>query len=45
MILGENLANHELFSEREKGIYFVKMGSGEKLAEKIKNLQMQDKRR
>lgn len=38
MILGENLANHELFSEQEKGIYFVEMGSGEKLAEKIKKI-------
>ena len=38
MILGENLANHELFSEQEKGIYFVEMGSGEKMAEKIKKI-------
>ena len=35
MILGDNPANHELYSEKENGIYFVEMGSGEKLAEKI----------
>lgn len=38
MILGENPANHELYSEQEEGIYFVDMGSGEKLAEKIKKI-------
>ena len=35
MILGENPANHELYSEKEPGIGFVEMGSGKKLAEKI----------
>lgn len=35
MILGENPANHELYSEKDPGISFVEMGSGKKLAEKI----------
>lgn len=35
MILGENPANHELYSEKDPGIIFVEMGSGRKLAEKI----------
>lgn len=35
MILGENLANHELFEETEPGIYFVPMSNPEKLAQKI----------
>ncbi len=35
MILGENPANHELYSEEDPGINFVEMGSGKKLAEKI----------
>ena len=35
MILGENPANHELYSEKDPGITFVEMGSGRKLAEKI----------
>lgn len=35
MILGENPANHELYSEDQPGISFVEMGSGKKLAEKI----------
>lgn len=35
MILGDNPANHELYSEKESGISFVEMGSGKKLAEKI----------
>ncbi len=39
MILGENSANHELYSQQEEGIYFVEMGSGEKLAEKICEIQ------
>ena len=43
MILGENPANHELYSEKEKGIYFVEMGSGEKLAEKIDEIKRKNK--
>ena len=35
MILGDNAANRELYSDREPGIYFVEMGSSAKLAEKI----------
>ena len=35
VILGENPANHELYSEEDPGINFVEMGSGKKLAEKI----------
>lgn len=35
MILGENPANHELYSEKDPGIYFVKMGDSAALAEKI----------
>jgi len=35
MILGENPANHELFNESDKGIYFVEMGNSHKLAELI----------
>lgn len=35
MILGDNPANHELYSEEDPGISFVEMGSGEKLADKI----------
>ena len=35
MILGENPANHELFTENKGKYYFVEMGSSEKLAEKI----------
>ena len=35
MILGENPANHELFTETKGKYYFVKMGSSEKLAKKI----------
>lgn len=36
MVLGDNLANHELFDEQQKGIYFVEMGNAEALADKIK---------
>ncbi len=42
MILGDNDATHELYSESDEGIYFTEMGSPEKLAElilKIKNEQ------
>ena len=35
MILGENPANHELFTENKGKYYFVEMGSSKKLAEKI----------
>ena len=35
MILGENPANHELFTETKGKYYFVEMGSSEKLAKKI----------
>ena len=35
MILGENPANHELFTENKEKYYFVEMGNSEKLAEKI----------
>ena len=35
MILGENPANHELYSEKEPGISFVEMEAERKLAEKI----------
>ncbi|MCC8050951.1 MAG: glycosyltransferase [Clostridiales bacterium] len=35
MILGNNPANRELFSEEDEHIYFVRMGSGRALKEKI----------
>lgn len=35
MILGENAATHELYSEKQDGIYFVKMGDPGALAETI----------
>ena len=35
IILGENPANHELFTENKEKYYFVEMGSSKKLAEKI----------
>ncbi len=35
MILGENAANHELFSSGDKDVYFVKMGDSAALAELI----------
>ncbi len=38
MILGDNLATRELYDESQPGIYFVEMGSGEKLAEKIQEI-------
>ncbi|RHP34980.1 glycosyltransferase [Lachnotalea sp. AF33-28] len=38
MILGDNKANHERYSEKQEGIYFVEMGSAEKLADLIKKI-------
>jgi len=38
MILGDNPANREVFSENDKNIYFVKMGSEDELADKIKKI-------
>lgn len=38
MLLGENLANRELFDEQDKNIHFVEMGSPEKLAKKIEEV-------
>ena len=35
MILGDNLATHELYNEGDEGVYFVKMGDAKALAEKI----------
>ncbi len=42
MILGDNPANRELFSERDDKVYFVRMGSAEELANGI--LEAFDKR-
>ena len=42
MILGDNPANRELFNENMEGIYFVEMGSRQKLAQKI--LECRDQR-
>ena len=42
VILGDNPANHELYSEGDEGVYFCEMGSPEKLAELIKEIK--DKR-
>ena len=39
VILGDNPANHELYSEGDEGIYFCEMGSSEKLAELIKEIK------
>ena len=39
MILGDNPANRELFSEQDSGIYFVEMDSAKKLWEKIEEIQ------
>lgn len=39
MILGDNPATHELYSSQDEGIYFVPMGDGEALADKIKEIQ------
>ena len=43
MILGENLANHELFEEEQEGIYFVEMGNPQKLAEKVMEVKGEEK--
>ncbi len=43
MILGENLANHELFEEGQEGIYFVEMGNPQKLAEKVMEVKGEEK--
>lgn len=42
MILGDNKATHELYSEDQEGIYFVKMGDPHALAELI--LSIRDKK-
>ena len=42
MILGENPANHELFTETKGKYYFVEMGSSEKLAEKILEIKKEN---
>lgn len=39
VILGDNPANHELYSEGDEGIYFCEMGNAEKLAELIKEIK------
>ncbi|MCC8138018.1 MAG: glycosyltransferase [Clostridiales bacterium] len=44
MILGDNPANRELFSEEEDGIYFVRMGSREALGRKILEIEESRKR-
>lgn len=38
MILGDNTATHELFTDSMQGIHFVEMGNPKKLAEKITEL-------
>lgn len=38
MILGDNAATRELYSEAEEGIYFVPMGDAEALAAKIREI-------
>ncbi len=43
MILGDNPANHELFDEKDDGIYYVKMGDSKALAEKILELSKKDR--
>ena len=35
MILGDNIANREVFSEKDKDVFFVEMGNSEKLKGKI----------
>ena len=42
MILGDNEAVRELYSESDEGIYFTEMGNPQKLAELI--LSIRDKR-
>lgn len=39
MVLGDNEATHELYSEADEGIYFVEMGSSEALAELILSIK------
>lgn len=41
MILGDNAANHELFSLSQSNIYFVEMGNEKKVAEIISNIANQ----
>lgn len=43
MILGDNPANRELYSEDMEGIYFVEMGNPQALAEKILEVKGEDK--
>ena len=43
MILGDNPANHELFSEGDKGVYFVKMGDSKALADLILKIREREK--
>ena len=38
MILGENPANRELYSEADDKTYFVEMGNAGKLADKIREI-------
>ena len=39
MILGNNMANHELYDDSHNDIYFVEMGSPDKLANMIKEVK------
>ncbi len=41
VILGDNPANHELFSENDEGVYFCEMGNSKRLAELIKSIKDQ----
>ena len=41
VILGDNPANHELYSENDEGVYFCEMGNSKKLAELIKSIKDQ----
>lgn len=45
MILGDGPANHELFSEDQNQIYFVKMGDSQALAEKILEIQRKEEKK
>lgn len=40
MILGDNPANHELFDENGKTVYYVRMGDAGSLAEKIRQIAL-----
>lgn len=42
IILGENVANRELFSESDKDTYFVEMGNAQLLAQRIKEIYKED---